>query len=73
MTQLQDWFYRYNGWSFAKHELWARCKKSTGISILARLFFYPGEHDVDKIKRLKDLTPKNALQGKLSMKFLKKR
>ncbi|MDX8551983.1 hypothetical protein KHC33_04930 [Methanospirillum sp. J.3.6.1-F.2.7.3] len=47
MTQLQDWFYRYNGWSFAKHELWARCKKKYWYQYIGPALFDPGEHDVD--------------------------
>ncbi|GIK37990.1 MAG: hypothetical protein BroJett011_18230 [Chloroflexota bacterium] len=27
MVQLEDWFYKYNAWSFTKHRLWKECQR----------------------------------------------
>lgn len=65
MAELEDWFHKYNSWSFSKHRLWGQCKLSYYYRYIATALKSPKNLDIPKLKKLKDLTPKFALQGKL--------
>jgi len=65
MTQLAPWFYSHNAWSHARHEIWTRCRRKYYYQHIAPAVQGPTGYDIEKIKRLKSLTPKNALMGTL--------
>ncbi len=62
--KLQNWFYKYNAWSFTKHRLWEQCRRAYYYNYIgAALPDSPGL--VSKIKYLKSLDSRSVLQGKL--------
>jgi CRISPR/Cas system-associated exonuclease Cas4 (RecB family) len=65
MVELEDWYYRYNAWSFSKHRLWSLCKRAYYYRYIGTAMKESEELDIPKLKRLKDLDPRFALQGKL--------
>ena len=65
MTELEDWFYRYNAWSFSKHRLWNLCKRAYYYRYIGVALKESKEINIQKLKKLKNLTSKFALQGKL--------
>jgi CRISPR/Cas system-associated exonuclease Cas4 (RecB family) len=65
MTKLQNWFYRYNAWSFTKHRLWGQCKRAYYYSYIGTALQGSRDFDVHKLKQLKKLDSRFVLQGKL--------
>lgn len=65
MADFEDWFFKYNGWSYSKHRLFNLCKRNfyyryIGTALKESKFF-----DIQKLKRLKNLNSKYALEGLL--------
>lgn len=65
MTQLQNWFYKYNAWSFTKHRLWRQCKRAYYYQYIAPALKITGNLEKQKLKQLKNLDSRFVLQGKL--------
>lgn len=65
MKKLEDWFYRYNAWSFSKHRLWGLCKRAYYYRYIGTALKESEELDIEKLKMLKNLNSRFALQGKL--------
>lgn len=65
MTKLQEWFYKYNAWSFTKHRLWGQCRRAYYYSYIGPALQGPTTISVQKLKQLKKLDSKSILQGKL--------
>jgi CRISPR/Cas system-associated exonuclease Cas4 (RecB family) len=65
MIRLQNWFYKYNAWSFTKHRLWKECKLAYYYQYIGRALQNPTSFNVYELKRLKDLDSRFVLQGKL--------
>ena len=70
MVELEDWFYRYNAWSFSKHRLWGQCKQAYYYRYIGTALKKSEYLNISKLKQLKDLTPRFALQGKLIHEIL---
>ena len=65
MVELENWFYKYNAWSFSKHRLWGLCKRAYYYRYIGTAMKESEDLDILKLKRLKDIDPRFALQGKL--------
>lgn len=65
MVQLQNWFYRYNAWSFTKHRMWNECKLAYYFRYIGTALRNSETLNVSELKRLKDLYSKNVLLGML--------
>ncbi|MEA1993661.1 MAG: PD-(D/E)XK nuclease family protein [Euryarchaeota archaeon] len=65
MTKLENWFYRYNAWSFSKHRLWGLCKRAYYYRYIGTALRESEELDIEKLKMLKNLNSRFALRGKL--------
>jgi len=65
MVELEDWFYKYNAWSFSKHQLWGKCKRAYYYRYIGTAMKKSEGLDTLRLKKLKDLEPRFALQGKL--------
>lgn len=63
MVELEDWFYKYNSWSFSKHRLWNSCKLAYYYQYIGPALKNPEELDVKILRELKELKNKFALQG----------
>lgn len=72
MTQLQDWFHKYNAWSFTKHRLWKQCRRAYYYQYIAPALQDIGYSKRQKLKHLKNLNPRFVLQGKLVHDILEK-
>jgi CRISPR/Cas system-associated exonuclease Cas4 (RecB family) len=65
MVNLENWFFKYNAWSFSKHRLWNQCKRSYYYRYIGTALRESPNFDVNKLKRLKVINSKNVLQGSL--------
>jgi CRISPR/Cas system-associated exonuclease Cas4 (RecB family) len=65
MVDFEDWFFRYNGWSYSKHRLFQLCKRSFYYRYVGTALKESKIFDIKKLKRLKDLNSKYALEGLL--------
>jgi len=62
-VELEDWFYRYNVWSYTKHRLWGICKRAYYYRYIGPALKNAGSLNTQKLKRLKKLNSRFALQG----------
>ncbi len=65
MPELEDWFHRYNKWSFSKHRLWNECRRQYWYRYIGTALRTSDEVDVARLKALRGLTPRAALEGML--------
>jgi CRISPR/Cas system-associated exonuclease Cas4 (RecB family) len=65
MPNFEPWFYKYNAWSYSKHRLFALCKRSYYFRYIGTALKGSKDFDIPKLKRLKDLNSKYALEGLL--------
>jgi CRISPR/Cas system-associated exonuclease Cas4 (RecB family) len=65
MANLEDWFFRYNAWSFSKHRLWILCKRAYYYRYIGTALKQSSIFDIYKLKQLKNLNSKFVLQGSL--------
>ena len=65
MKELEDWYYRYNAWSFSKHRLWNLCKRAYYYRYIGTALRNSKEVNIQKLKKLKNLNSRFSLQGKL--------
>jgi CRISPR/Cas system-associated exonuclease Cas4 (RecB family) len=65
MTELENWFFNYNFWSFSKHRLWNLCKRSFYYQYIGTALKQSSNLEIYKLKRLKELNSKFVLQGSL--------
>lgn len=63
MVELENWFYRYNAWSFSKHRLRDSCKLAYYYRYIGTALKSSDEIDIMNLKKLKDLKSRNAIQG----------
>ncbi len=63
MVNLENWFFKYNAWSFSKHRLWNLCKRSYYYRYIGTALKESSTYDIYRLKRLKDLNSKYVLQG----------
>ena len=65
MKDLEDWYYKYNAWSFSRHRLWNLCKRAYYYRYIGVALKNTKEINVQVLKELKNLNSRFALQGKL--------
>ena len=65
MVELEDWYHRYNGWSFSKHRLWNLCKRAYYYRYIGTALKKSKDLDISRLKKLKELNTRFALQGLL--------
>jgi len=65
MPNLENWFFKYNAWSYSKHRLFDLCKRSYYYRYIGTALKESKDFDIYKLKRLKDLNSKYALEGLL--------
>jgi len=65
MQNFEDWFEKFNTWSFSRHQLLNRCKRAYYYHHIASALKSSPILDVSKIKRLKGLRSKYVVQGSL--------
>ncbi|GIK36914.1 MAG: hypothetical protein BroJett011_07470 [Chloroflexota bacterium] len=65
MVQLENWFYKYNAWSFTKHRLWEECKRAYYYRYIGAALRYSPDFNIQQVKQLKKLDKRFALQGAL--------
>ena len=66
MQNLEDWFFKFNSWSFSRHQLLNYCKRAYYYRYIGSALKSSKVLDVEKIKRLKGLKSKYVLQGILA-------
>lgn len=71
MAEFEDWFEKYNGWSFSKHNLWSTCKLAYYYRYIGCALKEDGNTEVEKLKKLKDLCGKHALKGQIIHDIIK--
>jgi len=64
-VRLQNWFYKYNAWSFTKHRLWKDCKLAYYFSYIGTAISYHQTINANELKRLKKLDSRFIVQGKI--------
>jgi CRISPR/Cas system-associated exonuclease Cas4 (RecB family) len=65
MPNFEDWFYKFNAWSFSRHQLMNFCKRAYYYRHIGGALKHSPVLDVPKIKSLKRLKSKFVLQGTL--------
>lgn len=65
MTNFENWFFKYNNWSYSKHRLFALCKRYFYYRYIGTALKESNNFDIFKLRRLKDLNSKYALEGSL--------
>jgi len=65
MANLEDWFFKFNMWSFSKHQLLNYCNRAYYYRYIGTALKSSPDFDVSKIKRLKGLNSKYVIQGSL--------
>jgi CRISPR/Cas system-associated exonuclease Cas4 (RecB family) len=65
MQNLEDWFFKFNSWSFSRHQLLNYCKRAYYYRYIGSALKSSKVLDIEKIKRLKGLDSKFVIQGKL--------
>lgn len=63
MQNLEDWFFKFNTWSFSRHQLLNYCNRAYYYRYIGSALKSSKILDVEKIKRLKGLKSKYVLQG----------
>jgi len=63
MQNLEDWFFKFNSWSFSRHQLLNYCKRAYYYRYIGSALKSSKVPDVEKIKRLNGLKSKYVLQG----------
>ncbi len=63
IANLEPWFFKYNSWSYSKHRLWDLCKRHYYYQHIGPALKESENVDVSRLKRLKKLTSKYALEG----------
>jgi CRISPR/Cas system-associated exonuclease Cas4 (RecB family) len=63
MQNLEDWFFKFNSWSFSRHQLLNYCKRAYYYRYIGSASKSSKVLDVEKIKRLKGLKSKFVVQG----------
>lgn len=72
MVKLQNWFHKYNAWSYTKHRLWGECKREYYFSYIGTALDWPTDVDVTKLKNLKKLDGRFVVQGKIIHEVIEK-
>ena len=65
MPNIEDWFFKFNSWSFSRHQLLNYCNRAYYYRYIGSALKFSPAFDVLKIKRLKGLNSKYVLQGSL--------
>lgn len=65
IANLEPWFFKYNSWSYSKHRLWDLCKRHYYYQHIGPALKESENFNVFRLKRLKELTAKYALEGLL--------
>jgi len=65
MQNLEDWFFKFNSWSFSRHQLLNYCKRAYYYRYIGSALKSSTVFDISKIKRLKGLNSKFVVQGML--------
>ena len=65
MVNFKNWFFKYNTWSYSKHRLFDLCKRNFYYRYIGTALKESTDFDTYKLKRLKDLNSKYALEGLL--------
>ncbi len=65
MVNFENWFFKYNTWSYSKHRLFDLCKRNFYYRYIGTALKESTDFDTYKLKRLKDLNSKYALEGLL--------
>jgi CRISPR/Cas system-associated exonuclease Cas4 (RecB family) len=65
MVKLENWFFKYNAWSFSKYRLWNLCKRSFYYRYIGTALRESPNFDIYQLKRLKNINSKYVLQGSL--------
>jgi len=65
MVNFENWFFKYNTWSYSKHRLFDLCKRNFYYRYIGTALKESRDFDPYKLKRLKDLNSKYALEGLL--------
>lgn len=65
MVELEGWFHRYNKWSFSKHRLWNECRRQYWYRYIGTAMRTSDDVDVARLKAMRGLTPRAALEGML--------
>jgi len=66
MAELQDWFHKYNGYSFSRHRTYNLCRRQYYYRYIARYLLKPlDDLSIPRLKRLGSLQSKYMLAGKL--------
>jgi CRISPR/Cas system-associated exonuclease Cas4 (RecB family) len=63
MANLESWFFKYNAWSYSKHRLFGLCKKNYYYRYIGTALKESSKFDIHRLKILKNLNSKFALQG----------
>lgn len=72
MAKLQDWFHRYNAWSYTRHRLWGDCKRAYYYNYIGAALEGPTEINPVKIKQLKALQGRFIIQGQIIHEIIEK-
>lgn len=72
MVKLQNWFYKYNAWSFTKHRLWKDCKLAYYFSYIGTALINSQTLNIYQLKKLKKLDSRFVIQGKLIHDIIEK-
>jgi CRISPR/Cas system-associated exonuclease Cas4 (RecB family) len=65
MANFESWFFKYNNWSYSKHRLFNLCKRYFYYRYIGTALKNSNDFDIYKLKRLKDLNSRYALEGLL--------
>ena len=65
MTDLDNFFFKINSWSFTKHRVWNRCQRQYYFEYIAPYVKSAPVVDPEKIRWLKNFTSKFVVQGQL--------
>lgn len=71
-NDVEDWFYKYNKWSFARHSLWRKCKLAYYYNYVAPALKHLNEDERERLQKLKELESKDILKGKFIHEIIKK-
>jgi len=72
MVKLQNWFHKYNAWSYTKHRLWRECRRAYYYNYIGSALEASTEIDIAKIKHLKKLDGRFVIQGKIIHEIIEK-
>jgi len=72
MVKFQNWFHKYNAWSYTKHRLWRECRRAYYYNYIGAALEISTEIDIAKIKHLKKLDGRFVIQGKIIHEIIEK-